>query len=188
MIPDFREIPKQLFDSGAFDLHTEDGQAAYVDAVVSALHAKDPRFGHLRKKKGQTQIHGHGEDSALYLSDVPGQSQAVDFISGAGGTNPQPGWQVDAPSYSYQDWIDPTLHGDRVTVQPVKPPYPGDPVFDAVGVALFADYARAGNAPDPQMGRWFGRVIYDWLSGNVASLEASVAKHRAEWKALLGIE
>lgn len=65
---------------------------------------------------------------------------------------------------------------------PTYPPYPGDPVFDAVGVTLFADYARAGYPPDPQMGRWFGRTIYDWLAQVVVTLDASIAKHQLEWR------
>lgn len=71
--------------------------------------------------------------------------------------------------------------------KPAKKPYPGDQPFDAVGAALFADYAQAGNAPDPQMGRWFGRTIFDWLEDNEPSLDASIAKHRKEWRGLLGL-
>lgn len=71
--------------------------------------------------------------------------------------------------------------------KPIKKPYPGDAPFDAVGVALFADYALAGNAPDPQMGRWFGRTIFDWLEDNEPTLDASIQKHRAEWRAILGL-
>ena len=70
---------------------------------------------------------------------------------------------------------------------PQTPPYPGDPVFDAVGVALFADYAEAGQAPNAEMGRWFGRTIYDWIAKVVPTLDASIVKHRAEWRAALGL-
>lgn len=66
-------------------------------------------------------------------------------------------------------------------------PYPGDAVFDSVGAILFADYAEAGRGPDSQMGRWFGRVIYDWIAKVTPSLEASITKHRAEWRAALGL-
>jgi hypothetical protein len=60
-------------------------------------------------------------------------------------------------------------------------------VFDEVGTILFADYANAGQAPNPQMGRWFGRTIYDWLAKNEPTLAASITKHRREWRALLGL-
>ena len=71
--------------------------------------------------------------------------------------------------------------------EPVYPPYPGDAVFDQVGVVLFADYAAAGQAPNPQMGRWFGRTIYDWLATVEPTLDASITKHRREWRAILGL-
>jgi hypothetical protein len=66
------------------------------------------------------------------------------------------------------------------------PPYPGDEVFDTVGEALFADYARAGQPPNPQMGRWFGRTMYDWLAGVTPTLETSIEKHQREWREALG--
>jgi hypothetical protein len=68
---------------------------------------------------------------------------------------------------------------------PSLPTYPGDEVFDQIGVALFADYARAGQPPNPGMGRWFGRTTFDYLAG--MPMEQSLAKHRAEWKAALGL-
>jgi len=70
---------------------------------------------------------------------------------------------------------------------PAHEPYPGDAAFDAVGMTLFADYAQAGNAPDAQMGRWFGRTIFDWLAKNEPTLDASIKKHRKEWRAALGL-
>ena len=191
-VPDLRHVPQKLFATGLYNLKTEEGQGAFTDAVVSTLHGIDERFGHLKKKPGQSQVHAHGEDSVLYLSDTPGQSQAVDFIGGAGGPNPQPGWMVDDPRYSESDWLDPTDHGIRPSVpppppQPIYPPYPGDQAFDAVGTAFFADYAQAGQVPNPQIGRWFGRTIYDWLAKNTATLDASIAKHRAELRAQFGL-
>lgn len=188
-VPNEYAVVKALYDTGVFDLRTHDGQGAFTDAVVSALHAKDARWGHLKKNASQTNEHGHGEDAALYLADAAGQSQAVDFIGGAGGSNPQPAWQVDDPRYSAKDWADPTDHGftNHAPPAPVYPPYPGDHVFDQVGDVLFADYAAAGNPPNPQMGRWFGRTIYDWLAAVTPTLEASIEKHRKEWREILGL-
>lgn len=77
------------------------------------------------------------------------------------------------------------------TPQPPAPTYPGYPqnegVLDATGAALFADFAEAGQGPNPQMFRFAFRVAYDWLVGNVPSLEAAEAKHRPEWRGLLGL-
>ena len=89
-VPNYANVPRQLYDTGLYNLKTEDGQGAFTDACVAMLHGIDERFGHLKKNASQSHVHGHGEDSVLYLSDEPGQSQAVDFIGGAGGPNPQP--------------------------------------------------------------------------------------------------
>lgn len=96
---------------------------------------------------------------------------------------PQQYWRPNNP---------PLPAGPEPTPVPVPPPapsfpaYPGDAVFDAVGDALFADYAHANHPPDAQMGRWFGRVVYDWLAQNEPTLDASIKKHQKEWRALLG--
>jgi hypothetical protein len=189
MVPDHRHVPQKLFATGLYDLKTEDGQAAFTDAVVGTLHGLDERWGHLRKKPGQSNIHGHGEDSALYLSDDPAQSQAVDFIGGAGGPNPQPGWIVDQPRYSEGDWLDPFDHGlDKAPPPPPAPkPYPGDQYFiEKVGTPLEADYTQAGQRLTAATATWFARTIYDGIVGTL-TMDASVAKHRAEWRAALGL-
>lgn len=191
-VPNDFQIPQRLFATGLYDLKTHDGQAAFVDAVLSTLHAKDKNWRHLKKSAGQTNIHRHAEDAALYL--LPdGKAQAVDFVGGAGGTNPQPGWIVDTFIYKHSDAHDPEDHGlenrPPVVVPPQFPPYPQpETIVDGAGEALFADFAEAGQNPNPQMFRFAFRVAYDWLTKNVASLEASVAKHRKEWRQLLGLE
>lgn len=85
----------------------------------------------------------------------------------------------------------PPLKTSTPTPQPPVKPYPGDPTWDAVGVTLFGDYAEAGQAPNPQMGRWFGRTIWDATEGDqsgvVLTVDASIAKHRAEWRSVLGL-
>lgn len=77
------------------------------------------------------------------------------------------------------------------TPPPVGKPYPGDEVWDAVGVILFADYAAAGQPPNHQMGRWFGRTIWDATEGDAAgvvlTVQESIAKHRREWRDILGL-
>ena len=117
-VPDRRDVPQKLFATGLFDLKTHDGQGAFTDACVSALHGLDPNWGHLIKKPGQTDVHDHGEDSALY-KQPNNAAQAVDFIGGAGGPNPQPGWIVDTFPYTHADWFDPTDHG--ITESPSQP-------------------------------------------------------------------
>lgn len=195
-VPNYANVPKSLFQTGLYNLKTEDGQAAFTDAVVSTLHGLDERFGHLKKKPGQSHVHGHGEDSTLYLSDEPGQSQAVDFIGGAGGSNPQPAWQVDDPRYSKSDWVDPFDHKlDAPTVHPPSAPvYPsyealgGDEGGKTITRQLEADYKRAGKPGlDADCGAWQQRVSYDFLTGICKTVDESITKHRAEWCAALGI-
>lgn len=202
MVPDRRDIPRKLFDTGLFDLTTEAGHGAFTDAVVACLHASDERWGHLKKKSGQSHIHHHGEDSALYLSDTPGQSQAVDFIGGAGGPNPQPGWIVDDPRYSESDWVDPFDHhiGETapapVPVQPRIPSYGelGDDGFfrTQIGVPLQADMLQTGQQLNEGSSVWFSRSIYEIVTeavkaGRVIDAAPIVRKYRNQWRAVLGL-
>lgn len=193
-VPDHRHVPRKLFDTGLFNLTVHDGLGAYVDAVVAALHALDWRWGHLRKSSAQTQIHGHAEDAALYLHTDLGQSQAVDFVGGAGGPNPQPAWQVDAPRYSVSDWLDPTMHEPNECA-PVPPP--------AAGVFPYPDEHTQGKAyqsrikraysdahrafPDPNDQDAFRHFMrYGYSAHEMAEAEAA-DKHIAELRAQLGV-
>ena len=189
-VPDHRDIPQKLFATGLYDLKSHDGHDAFTDAVVATLNGRDKNWRHLKKRADQTHVHRHGEDSALYL--LPnGEARAVDFISGAGGPNPQPGWLVDSFPYKHSDAHDPDDHGIGGASQPQPPMYPPYPPnesdVDGAGVALFADFALALQAPNPQMFRFAFRVAYSWLTKEVVDLPASVAKHRKEWRALLGL-
>lgn len=190
--PNEGPLVKTLYDTGLYNLKSHDGLGAFVDVVVSTLHAKDANWRHLKKKPGQAQLHGHGEDSMIYL--LPNnKAQAIDFVGGAGGSNPQPGWIVDSngPIYTHADGHEPDNHGLGAApppVQPVYPPYPfPETAVDGAGTALFADFAEAGQSPNPEMFRFAFRVAYDWLTKTVPSLDASIAKHRKEWRALLGL-
>lgn len=107
-VPNDLPIVEQVFNRGRYDLTTAEGCGTFVEACAIALNAKDPRWGHLRKRPGQKQWNGHAHDGCLYLSDTPGQSQFVDFIVGAEGPNPSLGWNPDIPRYSKEDWYAPT--------------------------------------------------------------------------------
>ncbi|HUQ89535.1 MAG TPA: hypothetical protein VM096_18375 [Vicinamibacterales bacterium] len=200
MVPDRRDIPRKLFDTGLFDLKTEQGQGAFTDAVVACLHGTDERWGHLKKGTGQSHLHRHGEDSALYLSDTDGQSQAVDFIGGAGGPNPQPGWNVDDPRYSAKDWIDPFDH--RIGEEPPPPPalrMPsygdlGDDAFfrSQIGAPLQADMLLVGQTLNEGSSVWFSRATYEILTealkaGHVTDAAPIVRKYRNQWRAAVGL-
>lgn len=122
-VPDHFHIVTETFNAGQYDLTNHADHARFVDDVVIALHAEDPRWGHLKKKPGQTQIHGHGEDSALYK--LPSNAaQAVDFIGGAGGPHPTLRWGVDGFPYTHADWLDPADHENGPPPQPPMPTQP----------------------------------------------------------------
>jgi hypothetical protein len=132
-VPDYRHVPKKLFDTGLFHLGSEDGQAAFTDAVVATLNGLDGNFRHLKKSASQTHVHRHGEDSVVYL--LPdNKALAVDFIGGAGGPNPQPGWMVGEHVYTHADAHDPDDHGIGAGSGPSTPvlvmPPPRDEALD----------------------------------------------------------
>ena len=70
---------------------------------------------------------------------------------------------------------------------PVTVPYPGDWVGHEIGVALFADYAEAGQAPNTGMGVWLLRIAWDMANMPYLSAAESIKKHRAEWRRALGL-
>jgi hypothetical protein len=104
--PNDQYIIDRVFAAWRGDLSTDDGIGKWTEAAVAALHQQDPRWGHLRKNPGQSQYNGHAVNAALYLSDTPGQSQAVDMMR-VGAPNPTPRWLLDTPRYSASDWIKP---------------------------------------------------------------------------------
>lgn len=200
-VPNQFAVVQALFGTGLFDLRTHEGQGAFVDAVVSALHATDERWGHLKKRRGQTAVHGHGEDAALYRHG-DGTAHAVDFIVGAGGPNPLPRWGVDSFPYTDADWLDPTEHG--VSAAPPPPLAPvrlpsyaelGDDAFfrAMVGVPLQADMLMAGQQLNDGSAVWFSRTVYSLMAaflranGQPIDPAAIVKTHRNEWRAILGL-
>jgi hypothetical protein len=182
-----------------WQMHTHEGLAQFTEAVVQALHKHDPRWGHLRKNPGQTQINGRAEDAALYLEDT-GLSQAIDFVAGANTSAARPAWQPDTPRYGKADWIDPdggtyvpVPHPGGTTPVPPPapkpdpiPPYPDEPTFWAQHEKdVVAAYASVGRTIDSQSFRWFTRVMYDIVAKRMKPEEAA-ALHLAELKRQLG--
>ena len=196
-IPNHADVPRKLFDTGLFNLKTEDGEGAFTDAVVACLNGRDSNWRHLKKSSAQTHVHRHGEDSALYLFP-DGTAQAVDFIGGAGGTNPQPGWIVDDITvYRHSDAHDPDDHGIGGAPAPPQPSIPsyeaigGDPFFRShVGVPLQADMALAGQTLNDGSSVWFSRTCYSLLVARMngaTDTDAILRRHRNEWRAILGL-
>jgi hypothetical protein len=132
---------------------------------------------------------GHGTDP----TDGNKPVEIIDIIQGAGGPNATPVWNViENPGPGA--WIKPRCKGDvwDTTAAPptppvsTKPPYPGDVYGTLIGDALFQDYATAKQPPNPGMGVWFWRTSWDAAIEGLTT-EASIKKHRNEWRAELGL-
>jgi hypothetical protein len=179
-------------------VHGDPRRLEWITLFAKDLHAKDPNCN-LNGKRGNS--HDLSADAINILCDAADSAGrtpeglpcvVVDVIGGAGGPNPVPTWSVYKTLVEGSGAsVDPTSTSSPQRPQPPHKPYPGDQVWDGVGAVLFADYAAAGQAPNPQMGRWFGRTIWDATAGdaagNVLTVEDSIKKHRAEWKAALGL-
>ena len=202
-VPNCSGEVRRLFDTGLFNLTNEHGQGAFTDACVSMLNGLDPNWGHLIKKPGQTDLHDHAEDAALYKQPNE-KAQAVDFIGGAGGPNPKPGWMVDPElRYTHEDWFDPQDHGIRGAAAPAPPPPSSLPSYAAlgddaffrnmVGVPLQADIQQAGQQLNDGSAIWVARAVYRLIAaivragGRPIDPAAEVRVVRNEWRAALGL-
>lgn len=193
-VPNYRHVPEKLYATGLYDLKSHDGQAAFTDAVVATLNGIDPNFRHLKKSASQTHVHRHGEDSVIYL--LPNnRALAVDFIGGAGGLNPQPGWLVGEHVYSHADAHDPDDHGIGQAAPVMRIPSYGELGDDAffrvnIGVPLQADMLLAGQPLNDGSSVWFSRTTYEILeqaiiAGRMIDPAPIVRKYRNQWRTIL---
>lgn len=131
-VPNLSDVPHRVLAGG--DLSTQEAQHRFVDDVVCALNRVDPNFGHLRKNPGQTNVHGHAEDSALYRAT----GTSVDFIGSSRGTNARVVWIVDDPRYTANDWLPPHNCGTAPAPEPPPTPTPEPVDLSAIHAKLDA--------------------------------------------------
>lgn len=199
------EMAETIHNAEGYDLgasSTRDYRNAFWARVVGCAYWGHPTYNpipdrqwHIKKASPSSQ---QSDDVVVSMPT----RWAWDCIPGAGAGTYDPENDDAVPGYRFEKHELGALPAVQVVYAPPKPdeiapvpippapvypPYPGDAVFDQIGVVLFADYAAAWQAPNPQMGRWFGRTIYDWLTGICPTLDASITKHRAEWRAVLGL-
>lgn len=209
MIQDLRHIveqckakhPEAWKHAHTGNAHTED----FIRLLAPMLKAVDKRFG-LNGKRGS--LLDISDDAVNVLCDPEdsdgrtpeGQPCAVIDVIGSAGATPPYTPQNPVPFVAWGVYrtlregsganVDPRATPTQPP-QPPQKPYPGDHVWDAVGAVLFTDYAEARQSPNPQMGRWFGRTIWDATEGDetgmVLTVDASIKKHRGEWRAVLGL-
>jgi hypothetical protein len=189
-VPNHRFVVEGVLATGHYELVSHAGLAAFTDAAVLALNQHDPNWGHVKKKPGQTNIHGHGEDSALYkLPD--GRAWAVDFVEGARGPNPKLRWGPDPEAYyTHGDWLDPADH-DGATPPPSTTsfPYPDE---NTKGKAFQARVKRAYDDahrpfPDPNDEDAFRHFIRYGFSAHEMPEPQAADKHIAELRAMLRV-
>lgn len=172
----------------------------FVKLVACKLNPEPStgKFG-LNGKRGNPNDLSY--DALNYQGEGPGidkttglPSTVIDFIGGAGAPGARVTWTVfDDPVASSGAWVKPRCKGDvwdpnagEPVPGPVKPPYPGDQHGRAIGDALWADYLEAGQPPNTGMGVWFWRTAWDAAIEGLTT-EASIKKHRNEWRAILGL-
>ena len=75
------------------------GRGAFTEAVVTALHDQDARWGHIRKNPGQTAYNGHAVDAAVWKNPDGVTGEIIDFISGTpSGSGTYATWIFDQPT------------------------------------------------------------------------------------------
>jgi hypothetical protein len=175
---------------------------AFIRLLARDLHAIDPRVG-LNGKRGNPNdlsddaLNYKGEGAQFDPTNGDSPVSVIDVIGGAGGPNPSPQWTT-FPDRHPGAWVKPS--GAIAVPPPVKPcpdpsahvvkpkpQYPADEgVWDAALAALEKDMAKKGQALNPASGRWVARTIWRVVHEGM-SLEASIAKSQAEWRAVLGL-
>lgn len=195
MIPNHSRVVQAVYDSGDYDLDTHHGLAMFVDDAVAALHREDPNWVHIKKKQGQKNIHGHGEDSVLYL--LPNnQAQGCDFVMGAGAPGAKVGWGPDRePFYTHADGWD--AHADWTDEPPPPRPQPPAPSFPypdenttvkAFQARVKQAYTDAGRAfPDPNDQDAFRHFTRYGFSCHEMAEPVAADKHIAELRRDLGL-
>lgn len=208
---DFLDTVKRVDQAHPELLRTNTGATCFqfCEIVIALLRAKGYAAAHVSKSPGESQYVPPGfaartitgRDGKVYSCSgvshdaIYVDGQQVDIIGGSNDSETPhapatPQWGV-IPAAHYRPnnvAISLTLPPPAPAPTPVpeRKAYPGDAAFDLIGQVLANDYSNVGRELDGQVGRWYGRVIYDWLSGECDTLDASVRKHRAEWLAALG--
>jgi hypothetical protein len=186
-----RDHPEAWANAHTGNSHSED----FIKLLAVRCHASNVKCGLNGKRGNPSDLSDDALNFLCGSSESTGRTPeglpcvVIDVIGAAGSAGAYPTWQVFSVAPEANGaWVQPgpsVPMSPPVPTPPVMPPYPGDSVFDEIGVVLFGDYAQAGQSPNVGMGRWFGRTVYDYLAG--MPMADSIAKHRAEWRAALGL-
>lgn len=185
-----QSIVQLVRDRGGWDFRTKAGLCAYSNAVVVALHAADPAYGHLSKSEGQNHcVDPIGRNVAVDAAFYKPTGQAFDFIGSAGYGDPPPEnkvwWGTEDPvgKYAPADWLEPVAGAPApppivvapppvVTPPPVvvvPPPVTPPPPVDLNAAALAEIKALATEAVQ-----------------EIKAHRAAVSREYYKWAAILG--
>lgn len=126
-VPNLKHVVQQVRDSQAWDFSTKEALCAYSNAVVMALHAADPNFGHLKKSAGQNHCTDpEGRFCAVDVALHKATGSVVDFIGSAGINQPNPvTWNVGPEGeYSTDKWFAPVPNLGTTVPNPGTPDPP----------------------------------------------------------------
>lgn len=164
-------------------------------------------WGWLSKPAGGFNVDGYADGAIVFGNNHADLNNVLKIVTQVGSNNPnaiQIGSSVQ-PRRTEDVWAMPVplpaalrsylLNGGEPI--PIQPPSPSMPSYEALGGdegakkitrVLEADYRRAGRPGlDGDCGGWLRRTDYDVLSGLCKTVDDSIAKHRPEWCAALGI-
>jgi hypothetical protein len=205
-IDTLRKLERQgFFERARNGDHRACGLFARLAAFTLNPSGDPAGWGCLRKTGGGQNVEGFAEDAIVLGSDPSNRNNVVDIIGGAGA----PGaslifggfvsrratdvWERPVPLTAEQmkhlkpnNGPDPDPEPDPDPGPDIRPgrAYPGDEPFNEVGKVLESDYRDAGQQLNAGSATWFARVIWDHAHGGL-TIEQSITKHRAEWRAAL---
>ena len=171
---------------------TDDECVALINAV--AWKWRGEGWGLNAKDQGKLGTRYDGRKLAHDVLHHKPTNRMYDVLIAAGAAS-SPTWgDLGINQNEQRPWVAPIEpRAGTIPVDPPKPEptpkkeYPGDGPWWSIGTVLSADYVEAGRPGlDAGSGVWFGRVVWDHLNEGL-SLEASIQKHRPEWRAALGL-
>jgi len=188
-IEELVEMAAWIHDDEGYDLgasSTRDYRNAFWSRVIGVCYWGHPVYNPIPDPQWHLKDGGGGRPQSDDVAVSMPLREAYDCITGSGSDH-----------YRFEAVAIGVLPADQHVYPPERPAqdtpafdapatYPGDVTFDVVGQTLWDDYAEAGRVPDAQVGRWFGRTLYDYLTG--MTMADSIAKHRGEWRTALGLK
>lgn len=180
----------------------EKGASYFARMVASRVNptGNSADWGWLKKTGSGFNVDGYADGAIIFGNDPSNRRNVLKIVTQIGSTDPNAIQIGDAVQEHRESdvWASPVPLPDALPAYlggsptplpppaPTVPPYAGDAFFtEKVGAPLHADYSAAGQLLNAGSATWFARTIYDIFAGMTP--EASVTKHRNEWRGALGL-